>query len=316
MADKEFTQICKEILGIDKRLEKIEPEELREIKASIERLSEAFNASKALFDESKNDFDGKYNKVAQIVETFDTLKAQIEEALKSGTINDSTEALVSTFSSKKIVDLFRNTKATGIAIWDQALQYQAGSITVFDGKLYQAKSKNSNKNPNENQDIWSAFASKEWSDKTFLKQDDQIDAYSKEESDARYALNNDNRLIKDSLGEVANDKLIKAINNRLTAINVANLSSKAIDFSSGINFNILKANLAGDGAITISALNSENNKAKSGMIFIEHSIAGFDASFSLTNPDDFETKQKALFNYYISPIDGKVYLFFVANLGL
>ena len=147
MADKEFTQICKEILGIGKRLEKIEPEELREIKASIERLSEAFNASKALFDESKNDFDGKYNKVAQIVETFDTLKAQIEEALKSGTINDSTEALVSTFSSKKIVDLFRNTKATGIAIWDQALQYQAGSITVFDGKLYQAKSKNSNKNP-------------------------------------------------------------------------------------------------------------------------------------------------------------------------
>ena len=129
-------------------------------------------------------------------------------------------------------------------------------------------------------------------------------------------LNSDNRLIKESLGEGANDKLIKAINNRLADINVANLSSKAIDFSSGINFTILKANLAGDGAITISALNSENNKAKSGMIFIEHSIAGFDASFSLTNPDDFETKQKALFNYYISPIDSKVYLFFVTNLGL
>ena len=110
MADKEFTQICKEILGIGKRLEKIEPEELREIKASIERLSEAFNASKALFDESKNDFDGKYNKVAQIVETFDTLKAQIEEVLKSGVINDDTKGLISTYSSKKIVDLFNEVK--------------------------------------------------------------------------------------------------------------------------------------------------------------------------------------------------------------
>ena len=112
MADKEFTQICKEILGIGKRLEKIEPEELREIKASIERLSEAFNASKALFDESKSDFDGKYNKVAQIVVTFDALKAQIEEVLRSGVIDDNVEGLISTFSSKKIVDLFSNTKAT------------------------------------------------------------------------------------------------------------------------------------------------------------------------------------------------------------
>lgn len=111
MADKEFTQICKEILGIGKRLEKIEPEELREIKASIERISEAFNASKALFDESKNDFDGKYNKVAQIVETFDTLKAQIEEVLKSGVINDDTKGLISTYSSKKITDLFNEAMA-------------------------------------------------------------------------------------------------------------------------------------------------------------------------------------------------------------
>lgn len=110
MADKEFTQICKEILGIGKRLEKIEPEELREIKASIERVNEAFNASKTLFDESKDDFDSKYNKVAQIVATFDTLKAQIEEVFKSGVINDDTKGPISTFSSKKIMDLLNEIK--------------------------------------------------------------------------------------------------------------------------------------------------------------------------------------------------------------
>ena len=187
MADKEFTQICKEILGIGKRLEKIEPEELREIKASIERISEAFNASKALFDESKDDFDSKYNKVAQIVVTFDTLKAQIEEVLKSGVINDDTKGLISTFSSKKIMDLLNEAKGVidekfstihknGITPWSSTLEYPAGAITVFDGKLYQAKSENTNKNPRENKEIWSAFASKEWSDATFAKIDQVIGA--------------------------------------------------------------------------------------------------------------------------------------------
>lgn len=202
MADKEFTQICKEILGIGKRLEKIEPDELREIKASIERVNEAFNANKALFDESKNDFDGKYNKVAQILATFDTLKAQIEEALKSGTINDSTEALVSTFSSKKIMDLLNEAKSVidkkfstihknGIIPWSSTLEYPAGAISVLNGKLYQAKTQNTNKKPSENKEIWHVIANKEWCEQTFLKKDDKIDAYTKKESDDKFALKDD-----------------------------------------------------------------------------------------------------------------------------
>ena len=202
MADKEFTQICKEILGIGKRLEKIEPEELREIKASIERISEAFNASKALFDESKNDFDGKYNKVAQIVETFDTLKAQIEDVLKSGTINDNTEALISTFSSKKIMDLLNEAKGAvdekfstihknGITPWSSTLEYPAGAISVLNGKLYQTKTQNINKKPSENKEIWHVIANKEWCEQTFLNKDDKIDAYNKTESDEKFALKDD-----------------------------------------------------------------------------------------------------------------------------
>lgn len=210
MADKEFTQICKEILGIGKRLEKIEPDELREIKASIERVNEAFNANKALFDESKSDFDGKYNKVAQIVATFDTLKAQIEEVLKSGTINDSTEALISTFSSKKIMDLLNEAKGAidekfstihknGITPWNSTLEYPAGAISVLNGKLYQAKSENTNKNPSENKEIWSAFASKEWSEQTFLNKDEKIDTYAKKESDDKFVAKED-IATKDSAG--------------------------------------------------------------------------------------------------------------------
>lgn len=230
MADKEFTQICKEILGIGKRLEKIEPEELREIKASIERVNEAFNASKALFDESKDDFDSKYNKVAQIVETFDTLKAQIEEVLKSGTINDSTEALISTFSSKKIVDLLNEAKGAvdekfstihknGITPWSSTLEYPAGAISVLNGKLYQTKIQNINKKPSEKKEIWHVIASEEWCEQTFLKKDDKIDAYTKKESDKKFAL-------KDDLPELATEE--KAGIVKLTNITDGNAEDAAI----------------------------------------------------------------------------------------
>ena len=209
MADKEFTQICKEILGIGKRLEKIEPEELRKIKTDIERISEAVAADKTLFDTDKKDFDGKYNKIAEIIKTFDTLKAQIEEVLKSGTINDSAEALISTFSSKKIMDLLNEVKGVvdekfntiyknGISPWNSSLDYPAGAISVLNNKLYQAKSENTNKNPSSNKETWRVIASEEWCEQTFLNKDDKIDAYNKTESDEKFAL-------KDDLPELATE---------------------------------------------------------------------------------------------------------------
>ena len=199
MADKEFTQICKEILGVSKKLEKIEPEELRKIKADIERISEAVAADKTLFDTDKKDFDGKYNKIAEIIKTFDTLKAQIEEVLKSGTINDSAEALISTFSSKKIMDLLNEAKGVidekfstihknGITPWNSTLEYPAGAISVLNGKLYQAKTQNTNKNPSENKEIWHVTASEEWCEQTFLNKNEKIDSYSKTESDDKFVL--------------------------------------------------------------------------------------------------------------------------------
>ena len=199
MADKEFTQICKEILGVSKKLEKIEPEELRKIKADIEQISATIVAHKASFDASKEDFDGKYSGITEIINTFDTLKAQIEEVLKSGTINDSTEALIFTFSSKKIVDLLNEAKGVidekfstihknGIIPWNSTLEYPAGAISVLNGKLYQAKSQNINKKPSENKEIWHVVANKEWCEQIFLNKDEKIDAYTKSESDDKFAL--------------------------------------------------------------------------------------------------------------------------------
>ena len=200
--DKEFTQICKEILGVSKKLEKIEPDELKKIKTDIERISEAVAADKTLFDTDKKDFDGKYNKIAEIIKTFDTLKAQIEEVLKSGVINDNIEALISTFSSKKIMDLLNEAKGAvdekfstiyknGITPWSSSLDYPAGAISVLNGKLYQARTQNINKKPSENKEEWRVLASEEWCEQTFVNKDEKIDTYSKTESDDKFALKSD-----------------------------------------------------------------------------------------------------------------------------
>ena len=197
MADKEFTQICKEILGLSKRLEGIEPAELRKIKSDIEKINEAIAADKASFETKKKDFDGKYSGITEIINTFDELKSQIERVLKSGVINDELETSVSTFSSKKITELLNKAKSvvdeefvklskSGIIAWNTTLEYPVDAVTVFNGKLYRAKRRNTGEKPSENQDIWEAIAGEKWSEKTFQKLTDAIDAYSKTESDERY----------------------------------------------------------------------------------------------------------------------------------
>lgn len=197
MADKEFTQICKEILGVSKRLEKIEPDELRKIKADIEQISATIAAHKASFDASKEDFDGKYSGITEITNTFNELKTQIELVLKSGVINDGVETSVSTFSSKKITELLNKAKSvidekivtlskSGITAWNTTLEYPIDAVTVFNGKLYLAKTQNTGKKPSENQDIWEAIAGEKWSEETFQKLTDAIDAYNKQESDEKY----------------------------------------------------------------------------------------------------------------------------------
>ena len=183
MADKEFTQICKEILGVSKRIEKIEPDELRKIKADIEQISATVAAHKASFDASKEDFDGKYSGITEIINTFDTLKSQIEQVLKSGTINDAVETSVSAFSSKKTMELLRG-------------KADASEVKELLDKKLGATAKAADSDKLDGLDS-SAFTKaedvylKKTADETFLKITDAIDAYSKTESDAKYALKNE-----------------------------------------------------------------------------------------------------------------------------
>ena len=62
----------------------------------------------------------------------------------------------------------------GVSEWSADEEYPIGALSVFDGKLYQAKTQNTNKKPSENKDAWAV-----------------MDAYNKQESDERYAQKSD-----------------------------------------------------------------------------------------------------------------------------
>ena len=312
MADKEFTQICKEILGVSKRLEKIEPDELRKIKADIEQISATIAAHKASFDASKEDFDGKYSGITDIINTFDELKIQIEQVLKSGIINDGVETSVSTFSSKKITELLNKAKSvidekivtlskSGITAWSTTLEYPIDAVTVFNGKLYRAKTQNTGKKPSKNQDIWEAAASEEWSKRTFLQLIDAIDAYSKLEADKKFMGKKDFPVIDKAyvgLGEVDNtadsDKPIsRATQEALDGITTL-LNGKA---NAGEIPNIVRNSLNGlifqQGTVNVTCDSSGNAIVMYPIafpvtpIFLRYTYSGLGRyhNFNLGNPD-------------------------------
>ena len=86
----------------------------------------------------------------------------------------------------------------GVGEWDKDLEYPIGAVVSLNGIIYIAKSQNINKKPSENKEIWHVIANKEWCEQTFLNKDEKIDAYTKEESDEKFAS-------KDDLPELATE---------------------------------------------------------------------------------------------------------------
>ena len=79
----------------------------------------------------------------------------------------------------------------GVGEWDKDLEYPIGAVVSLNGIIYIAKSQNTNKNPANEATIWGVFATQEWSEQTFLNKNDKIDAYTKKESDKKFALKDD-----------------------------------------------------------------------------------------------------------------------------
>ncbi|WP_107770809.1 hypothetical protein [Campylobacter concisus] len=75
----------------------------------------------------------------------------------------------------------------GVGEWDKDLEYPIGAVVSLNGIIYISKSQNINKNPANEAEIWDIVATQKWSENQFLKKTDKIDAYTKEESDDKFA---------------------------------------------------------------------------------------------------------------------------------
>ncbi|WP_103621385.1 phage tail protein [Campylobacter concisus] len=76
----------------------------------------------------------------------------------------------------------------GVAEWDKDLEYPIGAVVSLNGVVYVAKSQNINKKPANEATIWDILATRKWSEDSFMKKTDKIDAYTKRESDDKFAL--------------------------------------------------------------------------------------------------------------------------------
>ena len=79
----------------------------------------------------------------------------------------------------------------GVAEWDKDLEYPIGAVVSLSGVVYVAKSQNTNKNPANEATIWDIVATQKWCEDSFMKKTDKIDAYTKKESDKKFALKDD-----------------------------------------------------------------------------------------------------------------------------
>lgn len=76
----------------------------------------------------------------------------------------------------------------GVGEWDKDLEYPIGAVVSLNEIIYISKSQNINKNPANEATIWDIAATQKWCEDSFFKKTDKIDAYTKKESDDKFAL--------------------------------------------------------------------------------------------------------------------------------
>ena len=79
----------------------------------------------------------------------------------------------------------------GVGEWDKDLEYPIGAVVSLNKVVYVAKIQNINKNPANEAIIWDIVATQKWCEDSFIKKTDKIDAYTKKESDKKFALKDD-----------------------------------------------------------------------------------------------------------------------------
>ena len=306
MQDREFTQICKEILALSEKIKELNL-------ARLETISVEIKLAKNSFDNKSGEMDAKiteFNAVAQrleplkqslakaeeilakikenggagvseekakqlINEAVDGLTSTVEELKQKTPIDDTTAAENKTFSSKKIEDTFIKKDEAPSGGVDEAKVNE-----LIAQKIVDLASK---------RNLAEAVS-------------DKIDANALNSALGGFASAVDGKISTVAAAAVTQSSLNKYVKAQ-------NLSGNTIDFTQGVNF----VGQSISGQLTATNITAEQNRGKSGLIYIHgNGVTSLSSDFQIINPDDATYGKGYVFlSYFINPFDNKVIVQFI-----
>ena len=306
MQDREFTQICKEILALSEKIKELNL-------ARLETISVEIKLAKNSFDNKSGEMDAKiaeFTAVAQRLEPLKQSLAKAEEILAK--IKENGGAGVSEEKAKQLI----NEAVDGLTSAVEELKQK----TLIDDETA-AENK--------------TFSSKKIED-TFIKKDEApsggVDEAKVNELIAQKIVD---LASKRNLAEAVSDKidanalnsalggLASAVDGKISTVAAAavtqsslnkyvkaqNLSGNTIDFTQGVNF----VGQSISGQLTATNITAEQNRGKSGLIYIHgNGVTSLSSDFQIINPDDATYGKGYVFlSYFINPFDNKVIVQFI-----
>ena len=316
--EKEFTQICKEILALS--------EKVKELNLSrLETISVEIKLAKNSFDDKSGEMDAKIAEFSKIAERLEPLKesiakaeeliAKIKEGGVGGVSEEKTKQLISqavgelaraveelkqktpiddaaaaadkTYSSKKIDETYAKKGETSgsVDVSGLATKEELGAKIdeIKANELIAAKT--------------ATLASKE-------ELYDKLSTTVYESDKATFALKSQlgAYVTSSSLGNyLTRGQLDNALNKYTKAQNIA---SNTIDFMQGVNFT---------GSVSGQITAGGRETGQSGLVYISgNGVTGFSSDFVILNPSEATYGQGyVFFSYFVRPGDDKVLISFI-----
>lgn len=299
--EKEFTQICKEILALS--------EKVKELNLSrLETISVEIKLAKNSFDDKSGEMDAKIVEFSKIAERLEPLKESIAKAEELiAKIKEGGAGGVSEEKAKQLI----NEAVSELA---SAVEELKQKTPIDDTAAAENKT----------------FSSKKIED-TFIKKDEApsggVDETKVNELIAQKIVD---LVSKTNLADAVNDKidintlntalgtLASAVDGKISTVAAAavtrsvldryvkaqNIASNTIDFMQGVNFT---------GSISGQVVAGARESGQSGLVYINgNGVTGFSSDFVILNPSEATYGQGyVFFSYFVRPTDNKILISFI-----
>ena len=299
--EKEFTQICKEILALS--------EKVKELNLSrLETISVEIKLAKNSFDDKSGEMDAKIAEFGKIAERLEPLKESIAKAEELiAKIKEGGAGGVSEEKTKQLISQAVDGLTSAVEELKQKTPIDDAAAAV--DKTYSSKK----------------------IEDTFIKKDEVpsggVDETKVNELIAQKIVD---LVSKTNLADAVNDKidintlntalgtLASAVDGKISTVAAAavtrsvldryvkaqNISGNTIDFTQGVNFT---------GSVSGQITAGAREAGQSGLVYINgNGVSGFSSDFVILNPSEATYGQGyVFFSYFVRPTDAKVLISFI-----